>query len=208
MEEFTLDVIDVKRDGSCFFSAIALAMNQSIDLWQDYEFLRNIMEYYWDKYIEEHGLLEEVTPHLIRFICSENIDSDIFETYCIEAKDRINEKEKHVKQFKTLDEMKEGFLNGGAWGDHSSIRAFFKAFGTRCSLVIIDEDFNGVVFFQKEWTKRKDMYICIQRVVNHYQTVQLICNEEKMNMCLTRKEILRFKRFVNYAIPGSIKNDY
>ena len=208
VEDYTVDVIDVQRDGSCFFSVIALAMNESLDIWQDYDFLRNKMEKYWEEYIDLHEPLCEVTPHLIRYICSINIDIDIFETHCIEAEDRINEGELGVEKFENVSEMKEQVLNGKVWGDHSIIRSFFKAFENRCSLVIFDKEFGGVVYFQKEWTRRKDMYICLQREKNHYRAMRLCYKDKKYNMCMNRKQIQHFKRSVNSTFPMKIRNDY
>lgn len=208
VKDFTVDLIDVQRDGSCFFSVIALAMNESLGIWQDYDFLTRKMEKYWDEYIDLYQPLCEVTPHLIRYICSKNIDTDIFETHCIEADDRINEGELGVEKFENVCEMKERVLNGKVWGDHSIIMSFFKAFENRCSLVIFDTDFGGVVYFQKEWTAKKDMYICLKREQNHYMAMKLSFKGKKYNMCLNRKEIRHFKRAVNLAFPGRMKNEY
>jgi len=185
---YSIDVID-------FFSAIALAMNQSIEKWKDYNFLRIRMEDYWDNYVEKYGNLQEVTPELIRYICSENIDEDIFETHCILYADKEDD---YIEKFDSIEEMKQGVLND-YWGDHSVIQAFFKAFNTRCSLVIFDLQFDGIVYFQKEWTKRKDLYICIQRDSNHYKALRFCEGDKKLDMCIGD---------VNNLFPGKIKNEY
>ena len=207
MSEYSVDVIDVKRDGSCFFSAIALAMNQSIEKWRDYNFLRIRMEDYWNSYVEEHGNLKEVTPELIRYICSENIDEDIFETHCILYSDRDNNADDCSEKFDSIEEMKEGVLND-YWGDHSVIQSFFKAFNNRCALVIFDLQFGGIVYFQKEWTKGKDLYICIQRDNNHYKALRFCKGDKKLDMCIGRKTMMKFKKDVNNIFPGKIKNEY
>ena len=202
---YSIDVIDVKRDGSCFFSAIALAMNQSIEKWKEYNFLRIRMEDYWDNYVEQYDNLQEVTPELIRYICSENIDEDIFETHCILHADE--EDKDYIEKFDSIEEMKQGVLND-YWGDHSVIQAFFKAFNTRCSLVIFDLQFGGIVYFQKEWTKRKDLYICIQRDNNNYKALRFCEGDKKLDMCIGRKTMMKFKKDVNNIFPGKIKNEY
>jgi len=209
IEQYSVDIIDVERDGSCFFSSISYAMNQSLEMWKEYEFLREKMESYWDEYTKIHEPLSKVTSHLIRYICSKNIDQDMFETHCIEADDRINENESGVDKFKDIEDMKEKVLNGNVWGDHSIIRSFFKAFENRFSLVIFDKDYaGGVVFFQKEWTKNKDMYMCLQRENNHYRVMRLSYKDNKYNVCMTKKQIRHFKKVVNLRFPDRIKNDY
>ena len=92
--------------------------------------------------------------------------------------------------------MSDYIFNSNCWADHAIIRSFFKAFDTRCSLVIFDDNFGGLVYFQKEWTKDKDMYICLQRERNHYRPMKLNRDGEELPMCLPREIIVDLIDFV------------
>lgn len=207
--EWTVDLIDVPRDGSCFFSSIAISMNESLDLWQENDFLREKMEKYWEEYVrEEQVTIVKVTSHLVRYICAVNLNEDIFETYCVEAIDRANDNEKHVRKFRDMREMAHNVRNGNFWGDHSMIRTFFNAFKTKCSLIIFDVNFGGIVYFQKDWTKNKDMYICLQRDGDHYRAMRLSKNGNRLRMCMSREDVLDFVNTTNEQIENKIINIY
>ena len=206
---WSVDLLDVPMDGSCFFTSIVTAMNESMDLIQDNDFIRGKMEKYWEDYVNEHKKdVTCITSHMLRNICSKNIDSDIFEMYCIDASARKDAKERGVQVFKTLGDMRKTIENTNYWGDHSCIRAFFNAFDNRISLIIFDEDYGGIVYFQKEWTEDKDMYICIQRHGNHYRPMVLSKKGERLRMCITRSDVLDFVNDTNKYITTKIMNIY
>jgi hypothetical protein len=206
-------VIDTPMDGSCFFNAITIALNDPDSSWQNNENLREIMEKHWNKYNQETN----ETPHgvnadMIRFMSSEHLDEDSLSLYNAEAEYRKEtEKEKGVKIFKNLEEMKDHVRNTSCWADHSIMRAFLESLEYRCCIVIFDAEVGGMTHLPEEWTKDKDMYICLHRKLNHYRVIRLFHDTEEgerleMPICLDRKTILEMVDFLNTTLSNPITN--
>lgn len=193
-----INIIDVEANGSCFFESISIAISDCIEDFVVNDHLCLKMDDYIKGYEQIIGEdMESVTPKFIRYICSRNIDDCIFETYSIEANDRKDSGERDVKEFKSKEEMSDYILNTNCWADHSIIRAFFKSFDNRCALVIFDETYDGLVYFQKEWTYKKDKYILLNRQNNHYSPVRFLYDSEALPLCLERKHVLSIMKHVN-----------
>ena len=204
-----IEIIDVEANGSCFFESISIAITDCIQDFVENDYLCLKMDDYIKGYEDLTGEdMETVSPHFIRYICSRNIDECIFETYSIEAADRKDSGEKNVKEFKSKEEMSDYIINTNCWADHSIIRSFFKSFGNRCALVIFDETYGGLVYFQKEWTYKKDKYICLNRQNNHYSPVRFSNDSKSYPLCLERDTILSIMEHVNNKLENNLKNVY
>ena len=195
-----VEVIDTPRDGSCFFSAIAMALNDSIEMWYGIDELRIPMERYWNLYHEETSEnLTEVTSDLIRYMCSINIDENILETFNAEAEfRRETEKNDNIAKFKTPKDLGDHFRKKNTWGDHASFHAFLKSLNFNCAIIVFDAEFGGIRFLPKEWTKSKKAYICLRFEDNHYGVIRL---KEQKNLCVTRETVIEMiesvKEFVD-----------
>jgi len=206
---WNVELIDVPADGSCFFASIATAMNHCLMTWADNEYFAIKMNKYIEGYEKETKKdLYEITPEFVRYLCSINIDKCIFETYCEEAKDREDCGEEDVVKFDSIEEMSEHIFKTKCWADHATIRSFFNAFETKCSLVIFDDSYGGVVYFQKEWTEDKEMYICLQRCANHYRPMKLSCDDEDIPICMPRETMLKFANYIRENTECELHNVY
>jgi len=88
-DKWRMSEVEVPADGSCFFHSIAVAMDETIDMWYDIDELRVPMERYWDDYTAaETNESEGISSSLIRFMCAKNIDEDMLVTYNAEAQYR------------------------------------------------------------------------------------------------------------------------
>lgn len=188
------EIIDTPRDGSCFFSSIAIAMNDSLEAWCSVEELRVKMEMYWEKYHQvTKKSLEEVTSDLVRFMCSQNVDDNILEAYNQEAAYRKNSLgNSGVKIFESTEALGAYMQEKSTWGDQASLHAFLKSLDFECGIVIFDADIGGLVRLPEEWTKDKKAYICLRRQANHYDAVRLCRTDTntRLSMCVTRECII------------------
>lgn len=204
-EKWTFEIIESKRNGSCFYDSIANAMTENVSDWYEFPILRERMEKYWNDYHEKTGeTLLGVTDKLIRFMCSENIDNDILEMYNVEAEFRKDSGEKGVHVFKSVDEYKHHVLHTNCWADHSMFLAFHRSLGNRCSLIVFDSDSGGIPYLDKEWTENKDVYICLQRDNNHYSTIRLVDNGKKLDLCVSRSVIMDMVDGMNESLETPI----
>ena len=203
-------IIDTPKDGSCFFTSIAIALNDSESSWQNHDRLRELMKNYWDLYRQETGEAPPgVTPAMVRFMCSLNLDEDSLIIYNAEAEyRRETEHEKNVKIFKKLDDMKRHVRNTNCWADHSIVRAFLKSLKYRCCVVVFDSEVGGMTHLPVEWTKNKDIYICLRRDLNHYRVVRMVWESEnkrvEMPLCLPRRDMLKIAQDVRNSLDESV----
>lgn len=189
-----VEVIDTPRDGSCFFSAIAMALNDSIEMWYGIDELRIPMEMYWGKYHEEtNENLTEVTSDLIRYMCSINIDKNILETFNAEAEYRRETEKVSALKFNTPKELGQHIRNKTTWGDHASFHAFLKSLNFNCAIIVFDAELGGIQFLPREWLKNKKSYICLRFEDNHYGVIRL----KKHNLCVTRETMIDMIESIN-----------
>lgn len=136
-----VEVLDTPRDGSCFFSSIAMAMNDSLEMWDDIPELRVPMERYWELYREDTGdNLCEVTSDLVRFMCSLNVDEIMLELYNEEAQCRIETEKVKAKKFNTCEEFGRHMRKKSTWGDHATFYAFLKSLDYHCCVIVFDAE--------------------------------------------------------------------
>lgn len=197
------EVIETPKDGSCFFTAIAMAMNDSLEMWCSIDELRDPMERYWESYHKATTeSLEEVTPDLVRFMCATNVDDDILETYNVEAEFRRTTMKKKAPVFDTSKELGAYIRKKTTWGDQACLRAFVKSLHFECGVVIFDENVGGMVRLPEEWTKNKKAYICLRREHNHYNVVRLYRTDPsedeplRLSLCVTRDAMVDLVRNV------------
>lgn len=188
MEKWGAEIIETPRDGSCFFTAIAIAMNDSVDMWCSIDELRVPMEKYWELYHDTNDeSLTEVTPDLVRFMCSQNIDQDILVMFNEEANFMRITNKVNAKMFETKEELGSHMRKKSTWGDQASLRAFVKSLNFECGVIIFDSRAGGMIRLPEEWTKNKKAYICLKRDVNHYNLIRLWKNDMDESLCVTRE---------------------
>jgi len=202
---WNFELIETKRNGSCFFESVANAMSENVEQWYEFPVLRTMMEAYWNSYHEKTGdTLMGVTERLVRFMCSENIDNDVLEIYNVEAAFRKDSGEKGVKIFKTVEDYRKHVLNTNSWADHSIFLSFHKSLGNRCSLIVFDSEIGGIPHLDKEWTEDKDIYICLRRENNHYSTIRLVKDDSRMKLCVDRGIMLDLVESMNEQLETKI----
>ncbi|CAM9107019.1 unnamed protein product [Sphacelaria rigidula] len=191
-----------------------MAMNDSLDMWCDINELRIPMEKYWEKFHEDtpdlEDSLEEVTPDLVRFTCSVNVDSNILEMYNAEANFRKTSLKINTSMFDTTDQLGSHMRKKTTWGDQAALNAFLKSLNFECGIIIFDEEVGGMVRFPEEWTRDKKAYICLRREQNHYNVIRLwrrtsTDNDEeslRFGLCVTRDLMVDLVRTV-YGEEGA-----
>ena len=192
------EVLDTPRDGSCFFSSIAMALNDSIHMWYDIDELREPMEKYWEMYKNDtQETLCEVTPSLIRYMCCMSVDNIILELYNAEADWRIETEKVKAPKFKTPQALGCHMRKTTTWGDHAALHAFLKSLNYNCSIIVFDAEFGGMRYFPPEWTKNKKAYICLRYEDYHYGVVRLKKNDEKQLLCVSRRIMINLIEAIN-----------
>lgn len=164
-----MEVVETSPDGSCFFAALAIAIDGSIECWNKFPELQVRMNEYWDAYERQIGeLLSGVTPGLVRFMCATNVDEAIMVKYNTEA-----ELDKDRPTFDNILEFSKHIMRRTTWGDHACLYAFVKSLGYNCGVLIYDKDVRGnFVFLPPEWTLNKLTYIVLYREKSHYGVVR------------------------------------
>lgn len=181
MEDWQFETIDVPADGSCFFTSIAIAMNDSMDRWESIPRIKEMMMHHWDRYTRL-GLekTDDITPKFIRYMSASAMDTAGLELYNAEAS--MLKK----KQMKTPEELARYIIHSRCWADHSMIRSFMKSMGYTISIVVFDSSISDTVYMPKEWTHNKELYICLQLEGQHYSPMRLSYKEDKMKLCVDR----------------------
>lgn len=181
MEDWQFETIDVPADGSCFFTSISVAMNDSIDRWVLIPRIKEMMMHHWDRYnrlgIEK---ADDITPKFIRYMSASAMDTDGLEMHNAEASTLKK------KQFKTPEELARHILYSNCWADHSMIRSLMKSMGYTISIVVFDSLISDTVYMPKEWTYRKDLYTCLQLEGQHYSPMRLSYKGDQMKLCVDR----------------------
>lgn len=191
------EIIDTPRDGSCFFTAIAIAMNDSVEMWCSIDELRRPMEKYWEIYHDTtNESLTEVTPDLVRFMCSQNVDEDILVMFNEEANLMRTTQKVEAEMFENTEQLGNHMRKKTTWGDQASLRAFLKSMNFECGVIIFDERAGGMIRLPEEWTKDKKAYICLRRELNHYNLIRLWNSGTDLSLCVTRECMIDLVRDV------------
>ena len=187
-EKWSVEVIDIPRDGSCFFTALALSINESLELWQTVDPLYTMMKTYWREYEKETGQeLQQVSANLVRFMCACNVDDLAIEFYNADIQQIPK-----GKRVQSARELQSHFLNKSTWGDSVALYCFLKSLDFQCGVIILDPDLEGgIVALDKSWIKDKKLYIMLVRRNYHYELVRLGGWGNKSGYpCLTRDTLI------------------
>lgn len=187
IEDWSIRLLPVDADGSCFFSSIAIALNESMQSWGGNKKIKNMLRDHWHRFLEL-GLEspDNFTPTFVRYITSISIDQDDLEAYNnIASAD-------NKKQFDSIPEMAAHVLSTNCWIDTVTFGAFLKSLECSIAVVVIDHEIKEPLCVLHELAHNKDFYICLWLQDYHYQPIQLVHQGEDLQLCVTRESILAF----------------
>lgn len=184
MEDWQFETLDVPADGSCFFTSMSLAMNDSMDRWMTIPRIKEMIMHHWDRYtglgIED---ADDISPKFVRYMSASAMDTDGLVMYNAEAS--LLKK----KKFETPEELARHIIYSKCWADHSMIRSFMKSMGYMISIVVFDNLISDIVYMPKEWTHKKELYVCLQLKEQHYRPMRLSYKGHDMKLCVDREVI-------------------
>lgn len=184
MEDWRFENIPVPGDGSCFFTSISVAMNDSMDKWLRIPQLRSVMEHHWERYsLLKLENTDRITQKFVRYMSASAMDKISLEMHNEEAS-TMNE-----KIFETPEDLARHVLRSNCWADQAMIRSFMQSTLYMISVVLFDRRTRKPIYAPKEWTYKKMLYICIRLEGNHYTPLRLIFANRPLDMCVGRKEI-------------------
>lgn len=183
-EDWQFESINVPSDGSCFFTSVSIAMNDSVDEWMMCPRIKDIMMHHWERFnrlkIEETSV---ITPKFIRYMSASSMNDGYLEIHNAEAS-IMNE-----KIFKTPEELARHVLHSECWANHAMMFTFMKSIENRISLVVFDILAGGTVYMPKEMTYKKKLYICLELKNNHYTPMRISYKGVAMKLCICRPVI-------------------
>lgn len=82
IEDWAIRVLPVDADGSCFFSSITIALNESLHAWMHNKKIKKILKQHWHIFLDL-GLEspDYFTPTFVRYITSVSIDQNDLVAY-------------------------------------------------------------------------------------------------------------------------------
>lgn len=207
---WSLSGIDVPADGSCFFRSIAIAMNDCVGTWHEFDDLRGPMERYWELFTTSTGEdNDEVTPSLVRYMCAANIDEGILEQYNAEASYRRDTlREAGVVVCKDVNHLKAHIQQPDTWVDHATFNAFLKSLNFRLGLVVMDTECRGIKYLPPEWTVGKSLYVFLFRTGNHYSVIRLKRDGEQLELCLPRNTTKEFVGWLQSHTTAKVSSKF
>jgi len=184
MEGWGFHEIEVPADGSCFFTSIAMALNDSHETWAKNEILGKCILHHIERYegIEE-VTLSDITPKFVRYMAACAMDEVGLEMYNQEAS--LSKR----KKFETMEDFAKHILKSRCWADQSILRSFMKALKYQFSIVVFDHDLGKPTYMPSEWTFRKELYTCLHIRNNHYTPIRLALDGETYGLCVSRRVI-------------------
>lgn len=199
VEKYFYTDIDVPSDGSCLFSSISVALNDSLSSISDIPSLSKrlrflLLEYSKDCEVEP----AKITPDFIRYMAAKYIDDTGLIMYNVEAEERKS------KTFDNASELSSFIYNSKCWGDQSIIRSILKSFQYKLCLVIFDSEYGVPISMPREWTFRKQGYICLKLSGEHYNPIRIIRDDEEYKLCMTRKQLTGMIS----SYPEKVSNEY
>lgn len=187
MDDWSYNIIPVPPDGSCFFTSISMAMNESMDEWILKPKIKDLMQHHWDRFnslkIEE---TDHISPKFIRYMCASAMDEHSLIMFNEEASSMKE------KKFEKPEELARHILYSNCWGDQSMIRSFMQSMKYMVCLVVFDVKTRKPIYTPKEWTYNKEMYICLHIERSHYTPLRLQYKGEDLDLCVDRKTIRKF----------------
>lgn len=187
IDDWAIRLLPVDSDGSCFYSSIAIALNESMQIWGKNKKVKRILRNHWYRFLEL-GLEspDNFTPKFVRYITSTQIDQDD-----LEACNNIAIADNNA-QFDSIPELADHVLNTNCWIDTVTFGAFLKSLGCSIAVVVIDHEIKEPLCVLEELTHNKDFYICLWLQDYHYQPIQLVYKGEDLQLCVSRESILAF----------------
>jgi hypothetical protein len=189
MDDWGFEDVPVPADGSCFFSSISIAMNDSMAKWMGIPPIRDMMEHHWERFNRMNEMMgietnpDRITQRFIRYMSASAMDDVSLEMYNEDA--RCLRK----KRFDTPEELARHVLNSNCWADQSMIRTFMRSTQYMVCVVLLDRRTSKPIFAPREWTFNKPVYICVQLHGNHYTPLRLNYRGSPLDMCVSRREI-------------------
>ena len=194
MGDWSFEVTSVPSDGSCFFTSVSIAMNDSMKRWILIPTITNALGTHWERYKSFKGqddLQDNITSTFIRFMSASAIDEISLEMYNEDAMVLKLEK------FKTPQELARHVISSNCWADQAIIRSFMRSMMYNICVVLFDYRTKKPIFLPKEWTFNKMLYICLMLKGNHYTPIRLVYKETPLDMCVSRQDIKRFMSSYN-----------
>ena len=184
MEGWGFHEIEVPADGSCFFTSISIALNDSRDSWIKNQKLSPRIRHHIERYerIEKESLTE-ITPKFIRYMAASAMDNISLEMYNQEAD--LSRR----KKFENTEDFARHILRSNCWADQSIIRSFMKSLNYEFSVIVFDHSLGKPTYMPEEWTYRKELYTCLHIQRNHYTPIRLAYDGNTYDLCVPRKVI-------------------
>jgi hypothetical protein len=197
MDDWFIRLVPVPADGSCFFSSIAIALNESVESWKHHKKIKEMLKTHWHNYLSlGFESPDNFTPKFIRYITSMNIDDDDLSWYNdIAQADGKNKMD-------TADDLAEHVLLSDCWVDTTMFGAFLKSLDCRVAVVVLDHELKQPLNIPDNLTKDKDFYICLWLQDDHYQPMQLVYKTHELGALVSRDSI---RKFMEDCYPGHMK---
>lgn len=158
IEDWAIRLLPVDADGSCFYSSIAIALNESMQSWGKHKKIKGMLRNHWHRFLEV-GVesSDNFTPKFVRYITSTSIDQDDLEAYnSIASAD-------NKEHFDSILKLAAHVLNTNCWIDTVTFGAFLKSLGCSIAVVVIDHEIKEPLCVLDELTQNKDVVpICLR----------------------------------------------
>lgn len=189
IENWEIRLAPVASDGSCFFSSVAIALNESVEAWTRRDKVVASLKKHWRGYLTL-GLEcpDNFTQRFIRYMTSVSLEEDDLSAYNNIA--RADGK----KTFDDLASLAKHVLRSDCWVDSTTFGAFLKSLDCCVGVVVLDHALQEPLHVFRDFTRDKELYICLWLQDSHYQPIQLVYKGEYLHLCITRKTIRRFMR--------------
>lgn len=187
MDDWFIRLVPVPSDGSCFFSSIAIALNESVESWKHSKKITKMLRNHWHSYLDL-GLEspDYFTAKFVRYITSMSIDQEDLDWYNNIALADGN------KEMDSADDMAEHVLLSDCWVDTTMFGAFLKSLDCSVAVVVLDHELKEPLTMLDALTKNKDFYICLWLQDDHYQPLQLVYKGKELGALVSRESILQF----------------
>ena len=182
--EYSVTVLSTPRDGSCFYTCIAMALQDGVELWT--RSMRSLLRQNWQKYIRMRhatGVTEDMSvmqidSDFIRFIAASNLEKEDLDTYNNLCMDEGGD------SCETIEKVQDDVLSNNAWANVVIIRALLRGLHFSIGLVIFDSEEGRVAPLPLEWTQDKELYVLLELKGSHYSVVRLTREEDSVDLPL------------------------
>ncbi len=183
-ETYDVDVIPIAADGSCFYSAVAMALaepSRSDEL--------NLALYEMRKRYQNDNDVVAIDAPFLRFIAAASLEDDDLEQYNELCADEGGE------TFDTIQDLRQNTATTDAWVNFVVVRAMLRGLRYSVGIIIFDLSLEeGVVPLPRQWLHNKKQYILLQLSGHHYNLLRLTKGQESHPLLLDRKTVLHALR--------------